>query len=169
MFNKKYNSGFTLVEMIIYVFILTIISAVIINMLLSFTSTYRTVVALRIAENSGIDSMERITRDIRAASSVDLSNSILSASPGRLALTTTSGGVSTTTRFYLNEGILKVDVNGVFVGPLTVSKAQVTSLVFRLLDSGVSQAVRVDMTVQATVGSTVKTKTYHATVILKGS
>ncbi len=158
------NSGFSLVETIIYVAILAIISVVMINMLLSFTQTYKTIVALRAAEHSAVGSMERITREIRSASGVDTGNSTLGTSPGVLTLTS----IATTTKFYASSGVLQMDVNGTFFGPLTLSNATVNNLVFRLLDNGVSQAVKIDLTITGTVGTVTKTKTYHSTIILRG-
>ncbi len=154
--------------MLVYVGILSLVSLIVINMLFSYTKTYQTLGALRVAENSGLDSMERMTRDIRGATSVDSSNSTLGTSPGVLTLTSTSGGVSTTTKFYVQSGILKVDINGTYSGPLTISNASTTSLTFRLLTNSVSNAVKIDMTVQAAVGSVVKAKNYHSTIILRG-
>lgn len=168
MLHKSKKQGFSLIEMVVYVSVLSVISVLLINMLISITSTYRTVVALRIAEHSGIDSMERMTRDIRGAISVDTANSILGTSPGVLTLVSTYSGVSTTTKFYVDSGVLKVDVNGTYLGPLTLADTSVTNLVFNLLDNGVSQAVKIDITISGTVGVINKSKTYHTTVVLKG-
>ncbi len=163
------NSGYTLVEMIIYAGILSLISLVVISMLLSFSGSYRNVTALRLAENSGVYSMERMSRDILFATSIDTLNSTLGTSPGVLTIVKTENTVSTTTRFYLDNGVLKVDVNGVYIGPLTSRGSQVTNLVFRTLDSGISDAVKIDLTVRGTSGNINKDKSYHTTVILRGS
>lgn len=161
--------GYSLIEMVIYVSLLTIIFVASINMLLSFSQSYRTLSALRVAEHSGVDSMERMTRDIRSATSVDSGNSTLGISPGVLTLTATSNGVSTTTKFYVQNGVLKVDVNGAYFGPLTLSSASTTSLIFRLISNGNSDAVRIDMTVLGTVGNITKSKNYHSTIVLQGN
>jgi type II secretory pathway pseudopilin PulG len=168
LINSK-KGGYSLIEMVIYVSLLSAIFLVATNMLLSFSKSYRTLTALGLAEHSAIDSMERITRDLRSATSVDVANSTLGTSPGVLTLVTTSAGVSTTTKFYVQNGVLKVDVNGVYFGPLTLTSASTTSLTFRLLSNTNSDAVKVDMTVQGTVGSVVKSKTYHSTIILHGN
>ena len=116
--NSK-NRGYLLIEMVIYVSLLTIIFIVAINMLLSFSQSYRTLSALRLAEHSAVDSLERISRDIRLASSVDSGNSTLGTSPGVLTLIATSNGVSTTTKFYVQNGVLKVDVPSEAIMKLT--------------------------------------------------
>ena len=161
---KSKNFGYSLVEMILYTAIVFAISTALISMLITFSSTYRTLGALRIAEHSGIDAMERMTRDIRAAKTVTQGSSTLGSSPGVLTIVSTA----TTTKFYIQGGILKVDVNGSYFGPLTLSSASVSNLVFTLLSSGISDAIKIDMTVSGTVGATTKTKNYRSTVILKG-
>ena len=163
------NGGYTLVEMIIYVSILSFISVIVVTMLLSFAGSYRNVSALRLAENSALYGMERMTRDIMFATSVDTGNSTLGTSPGVLTIVSTMGGVSTTTRFYVDNGILKVDINGTYLGPLTSLGSTVTNLVFRRLSSGVSEAVKSDLTIRGTSGNVSKDKTYHNTIILRGS
>jgi type II secretory pathway pseudopilin PulG len=163
-----HNKGYSLVEMVIYVSILSIISVVGMNSVLSFATSYRDTLALRVVDNSAIDSLERITRDIRSATSINSLNSTFGTSPGVLSLTTTSNGVSTTTRFYLDSGVLKVDVNGVYSGPLTPVGAEVTSLVFTKMDSDNSSLVKIDMNISGTVGPTIKSKTYHSSVVMKG-
>jgi prepilin-type N-terminal cleavage/methylation domain-containing protein len=166
--NKKLTRGFSLVEMIIYVSILAIISVVVVNTILSFTGSYRDLRALRALDHASIGAMERMTRDIRASSSVTTAQSTLGSSPGALTLVATSGGVSTTTKFYIQNGVLRVDVNSVYSGPLTLSSTTVTSLIFNTLTSTVSTGVKVDMTIQSTDGIATRTKTYHSTVILRG-
>jgi len=166
LINTK-TKGYSLVEMIIYVAILSVISFLVINTTLSFTRGYRDIVALRIVDHSGIDVMERITRDIRLSTQIDDTNSIFNTNPGVLSLIYTTGGVSTVTKFYLEGGIVKLDINGVYFGPLTLSSATVSSLVFTKLSGGISNAVKIDMTVSGTVGTVTKTKTYHSTVILR--
>ena len=165
---KKAKSGYTLVETIIYVGILSIVYFLIVSTLISFNSSYRNVVALRIVDNSAIDAMERMTRDIRLASIIDTGNSTLGTSPGVLTLIATSGGVSTTTKFYVQSGVLKVDVNGSYYGPLTLASATVTSLTFRRLSTTTSEAVKIDMIISGVTGPVTKTKSYHSTIILRG-
>src|SRR3989344_843824 len=165
---SKLVCGYTLIEMIIYVSVLAIITIVIANTMISFSKSYHDLSALHIVDRSGVDAMERITRDIRAAISIDSANSTFGSSPGVLTLVTTSNSVSTTTKFYIQNNLLKVDINSLYHGQLTISNASVSSLVFNKIDSGTSKAVKVDMTVSATVGNVTKTKTYHSTIILKG-
>lgn len=164
----KDKSGYSLVELVIYISLLSIMIVIVVNTIISFTRSYHNLGALRAVEHSANDAMERISRDIRSASTVDAANSTLGSSPGVLTLIATAGGFSTTTKFYIQNNILKMDINGVYYGPLSLTSATVSNLVFRDLSSAVSYAVKIDMTIQATVGQVTKTKTYHSTVILRG-
>lgn len=168
MKKNSQKNGYTLVEIVIYLAILSVFFIIIVNSILSFTKPYREILALRVIERSGLDVMERVTRDIRSASSVDTANSILGTSPGVLVLNSLHNSV-TSTKFYIDSGVLKVDVNGVYQGPLTTGGVSITNLVFYHLSNSVSSAVKIDMTLQITVGSTTKIKKYYSTVILKGN
>lgn len=162
---SRSQSGFSLVEMLIYVTILTIVILSLINIVSSFSRSYQQLGALRSAENTGLETLERMERDIHAASSIDTSNSTFNTSPGVLTVTTSA----TTTKFYVTNGEMRIDVNGSFIGPLSMSSAKVTSLIFKNLTTSKSQAVKIDMTVDGTVGSVTRTKKFHTTIILKNS
>lgn len=161
------KKGYTLVEMVIYVALMSIISLLIVNTVLSFTKSYRNVSTLRAVESSALDTLERLSRDVRNATSINDGSSTFGSNPGVLTLIQTSATVSTTTRYYVENGVMKVDVNGVYVGPLTTRGTTVQSIVFRKLDNGVSTGVKIDMTVSATSGTITRTKSYHTTILLK--
>ena len=168
MFKIKTKSGHSLVEMLIYVGILSIVSILVVSTLLSFTKSYRDLGALRIVEHSGINSMERMIRDITNTTVVDVANSSFDTNPGVLTIIATANSVSTTTKFYVENNILKVNVNGIYSGPLSLSNASISNLVFKQLDSGISKAIKIDMTIQGVVGGIIKTRSFHSTVILTG-
>jgi type II secretory pathway component PulJ len=166
---KFYNKGFSLVEMLVYISVLTIIFVVIVETLLSFTSSYHRLAALRSLDHTATDSLERVTRDIRNATSIDAVNSVFGGTAGALSVVATQNSISTTTKFYLASQALDVNVNGTLVGPLTNTNVAVTALTFTSLTSTNSTAVKVDMTLAATDGPLTVSKIYHSTIILKGS
>lgn len=164
---SKDISGYSLVEMVIYLAILSVVSLIVINTILSFSQSYGNLRALRLLDHSASSALERMTRDIRSATSVDTANSALGVSPGVLTLLTSAS--ATTTKFYVLNNILQVDVNNASSGPLTVSKSSITNLTFTKLSNGTTTAVKIDMTVSATDGTVSKSKNYHSTVVvLKG-
>jgi hypothetical protein len=161
------SGGYSLVETIFYTAILSLFFVLIVNAIISFTRPYREILALRYLEQSALDSVERMTRDIREATAVDTTYSIFGTNPGVLIFTTTSGGTSTTTRYYLDTGVLKQDINSVYFGPLSSNKTSVSNLVFRHLTNSVSSAIKIEMTLETTIGSITKSKNYYSTVVLK--
>jgi prepilin-type N-terminal cleavage/methylation domain-containing protein len=159
IFNKR---GFSLFEMLIYISILSIIFLVVVNTTLSFTSSYRTLSALRSADHAAIDSFELMTRDIRSATTIG------SITSGSVYITATENGNSTTTQFYLSNGAVQMNVNGAYYGPLSASNANVTSLTFTQMSTTSASAIKIDMTVQGISGSVTETKNFHSTVVLRG-
>jgi prepilin-type N-terminal cleavage/methylation domain-containing protein len=163
------NRGFSLIEMLVYLSVLAIILIVIINIVLSYTTSYRTLSVNRIIEHSAMNAMERMTRDIRAANSIDSANSTFGTNPGVLTIISTHSGFSTTTKFYVSSNKLNIDVNSSFLGPLTASNVVVSNLTFTLLTGSTTNAIKIDMTVDASNGTVSKSRTYHSTIVLKES
>jgi Tfp pilus assembly protein PilW len=164
------RAGFSLVEMLIYISILAVVLILLVQVVLSFSSNYRELSTLRLVERSATESLERMTRDIRNATTVTIAESTLDAHPGVLTIVATQGTNSTTTKFYTDaSGKVKVDVNGSYIGPLTTSKVTVTDLKFRLLTTTVSKAVKIEITLRGVYGTITQTRSYNATVVLKGS
>jgi len=163
------KKGYSLLEMLIYISILTVIFILIVNTTISFTRSYRDLFVLRAIEHSAITSLERMTRDIRNSTSLDTVQSAFGTTPGTLVINQTIIGTTTVAKFYVQSGVLKVDVGGAYVGPLTLSNVVVTNLTFTQLLSGNSSAVKIDLTLQGTSGQVVKSKKFHSTIILKGS
>jgi Tfp pilus assembly protein PilW len=167
IFNKR--KGFSLIEMLIYIAILILVLIVLIQVMMSFSTNYKKVSTLRLIDRSATETLERITRDIRNASSVTLASSVLGAHPGELTIVASQSSVSTTTRFYIGSGTVRVDVNGTYIGPLSTDTVTVDNLVFKVLTTSASTAVKIDMTLSASYNGVSESKDYSSTIILKGS
>jgi Tfp pilus assembly protein PilW len=167
------TGGFTLVETIFYLTFLLILLAVVIMLVLSLARTYQTIQSTKNLESSAVFSMERMTREIRNATSVDTLHSVLATSTaGVLALNTTDdSGNPQTVKFYLapSTGALSVDSKGIYVGPLTLSGVTVNELEFQLSTSTNSQAVKIDLGLTSVVGSASTTTNFYSTIVLRGS
>ena len=160
--------GFTLIEMLVYIAILSIATAIALSSVIAFSDSFINFKISRNITTAALTSMERMTRDIRSANSIDTGSSTFDAHPGRLTFLT--GEVSTTVvEFYIDNGVLKVKEDGVEIGALTRSEIVVTNLVFRQLDSGISKAVRIEITLESTVGSSVKSNKFYSTVLIRNS
>ena len=162
--------GFTLIEMIIYISVLTVILVLIVSFIISFGRAYNVLRTTIRINNSAIVSFERVIREIRQANDVDTAASTLGTHPGRLVLTTTdASSAPITLEFYINSSELMLRQDGVDVGSLTRSDVTVTNLVFRLSDNGTSKAVKIEMTLESIVASTTKIKNFYGSAVLRGS
>ena len=65
------NSGYTLVEIIVYAALLVVLLGAIVNSMVLLTSSYKSIKAGRNTENAALSAMDQMTRDIRSSSSVN--------------------------------------------------------------------------------------------------
>ncbi|HJN62668.1 MAG TPA: type II secretion system protein [Candidatus Paceibacterota bacterium] len=170
MINFSRNKGFTLIEMIVYVAILSIVFVLIINTLLIITRSYKSIKLTNDINNSASISLERIIREVRAAESVNTSSSILGSNPGKLVLNTTNNlGAPLVLDFYVENNSLKLNKNAVLSGVLTKDNVEVTGLIFRHITSSSSQAVKIELTLTGTERNTTKIDSFYSTAVLRGS
>ena len=172
---KKKNKGFSIVEIIIYASLMAGLVGVIaytINILFIANLTVR---ATRRVENSSIIATDRMVREIRAASSIDMSNSALhntnTTIDGTLSLVIPTSSGTRSVRFYRDNEKIMVEENGIEVGPLTFSNVRVTSLQFYLAttSANVSQAVSFWFTLVGPTSTPAVSEKFYGTVVLRGS
>lgn len=159
------TKGFSLLEMLVYVTILSITAVVVVNTLLVLANSYGTLRVSQRINSSAMAALERMSRDIRSGESVDTLNSTFDVHPGRLTL---QAG-ATTTEFYLDGDVLKVRENGVDVGSLTTKDTTVSSLIFRYVFIGASKAIRVELTLTDSRKEISKTENFYSFVVLRGT
>ena len=157
------KSGFSLIESLIYMAILSAMVVVVVNVLLITAKSYGNLKTSRNINNSIITSLERMTRDIKSADDIMVVDSVFDTHPGKLTLQSDT----TTTEFYLSGGILRVKEDTVDTGPLTQQESSIDNLVFRLLDNGTSKAIIIEMTMSIVYKSVTKTKKFYTTVVLR--
>ncbi|MDA1334402.1 MAG: type II secretion system protein [bacterium] len=167
-YNKK---GFTIVEMLIYVAILSMITVLLVVTIIQFSDVFGRARFDRKVALTAQTAMERIIRELRLAQNVG--GSFTSGNP---SITFNTIGkfndeikisVSPRTISWSGGPIL---LDGVALTPNDVT---VTNLSFYLIDSENSftgsQMVRVSMTVQAGQGSYQITRTYDSAALLRES
>ncbi len=149
MMNKrlKKESGFTLIESILYLSLFVLLSTVLIDSLIVMSKTYNDI---RVS-NDLLDSMsvpiERISREIRGAASINLSGSTFGVNPSTLSLNV---GTSTTESFSLLSGAIRFVDTGGEINNLTSDKVSVDSLVFRNITTTLGHAVKIEITLHST-------------------
>jgi len=173
-FQKKnrefWRKGTSIVEMIIYIFILTLILFVIITIISSISSSQRRFASTKAIEMSSMYSLERIVREIRNASSTNPFQSNFGTHPGVLTLNSIDNvGNPRTVSFSLQDGAIHVYENGVDAGPITEKTVIVHNLVFRSIDTANSQGIKIDITLQSGADKAFREEVFSATAALRGS
>lgn len=165
-FNKKNNSGFTLVEMIIYLALMTIITITMVQSLVVVLKSNRDSFADLNLRNSGYSAMEGILREIYSSDSITTTTNVLQMNQGTTIVKfATSSSASASTTLYLYQGV----GTPVSVGPLTSKGVNVKNLIFTKINTGNSLAVRIQMKLETTVNGITKSAWFYSTGILRGS
>lgn len=162
--------GFSLVEMLLYIALLSLSLLVVLQTLIMMVRAYGNLRATQHIEKDAGFGMERIVREVRDASDITDGESVFDTYPGELFLvTSTVGGTSRTVEFYLENGRLMLKEDGVVSGALTGTKSTVTNLVFRKIATIRSKGVKIEMTVESGSGRTEKSQDFFSTAVLRDS
>ena len=167
---KKTVKGFSLVEMIIYACVLSVLTIVTINAVFSSVRSFAEFRVDRDLNSSATSLMERITREIRSAYAIDAGQSSFDINPGRLTiLNKNAGGTDTAVEFYVENSLLKTKENGVATGSLISSSTAITNFTVRSLLNSNSNAIKVEIGLTATRAGISKSGNYYSTILLRGS
>ena len=160
--------GFSLVEMIVYIAILSVVVSAVVLTALSLMNTFTYLRATQDVAETGAVALERMTREIRFANSINLGASTFSASPGTLSLSTTDdAGNPDTVGFTLSGGRILVTHAGV-TAPLSRSTVTISNLTFTHAIGAHGDAVGIYITAQTTVRGTTISKDFRTFVHLDG-
>lgn len=168
MKNTRKN-GYSLMEMLIYLAIFTMLSILVINSLITVMTSFSTTRTNRDLLESGSTAIERISREIRQAKTVDTTNSTLGSSPGVLQLNSTDGsGNALLVKFMVSSGALNMYTGGTLKDNLLGQNITVNNLVFRRISTTNGEAVKIELTLQDNSSKTTKTANFYDTIILRG-
>lgn len=162
---SRLNQGFTLVEVIVYIVVFTIVSVGSVAVLFSLQEMVYEHRTNQVMTRNAANVFERMLFDIRGAESVNVGASTLGSDPGSLMLV----DGATTTEYTLSGGALLVAVNGGTANPITGDRVTVTNLQFDHYDNTVSEAVRVSITFQADWGTVSTTRSFTNSSVLLSS
>ena len=117
---------------------------------------------------SGFVSMERITREIREAQGVNMTDSILSTNPGILKLNSLDQlGNPRIIEFYVDNLILKLKENNILAGSLIGENVEKTNLIFELITTNQGEAIKTEMFLRSKKENN-QIKNFYNTTILRG-
>lgn len=166
---KHKNKGYSLIEMIVYLAIFTSVSVLVINSFITVLGSFSATRTNRDLLESGAVVIERITREIRQAESIDTINSVFNSSPGALQLNSIdSGGSQMTIKFSVTNGAINLYEGGTLVGNLLGQNITATSLVFRRITTTNGEGVKIELTLQDNISKNLQTANFYNTIILRG-
>lgn len=164
------NKGLTLLEMVVYVGILGMVSVFVINtVLITSTAFAKSRVKRNLNAQAG-EAVERVLREIKLASSINVGASVLASNPGRLVLNTVVSQSDSTpiTREFFISGSNLIMREGATDFQLT-SNIDVTSIIFRRIVTVNSEAARAEIMVTDGFNKTESSANYYGTAILRRS
>ena len=167
---KIKKNGYSLVEIIVYLAIFTTLSVLVINSFVIVLCAFNTTRSNRNLLESGSLAMERISREIRQASSVDIANSVMGSNPGVLQLNSTNSvGTAMIVKFVVGNGALNIYKDGVLVGNLLGQNILVDNLIFRRITTINGEAVKIELTLEDSGSKISRLENFYDTIILRGA
>ena len=164
------SGGYTLVETVVYVGLVAVVLLAIVGTSYSISTSHKRAREYLDINSAAISAFSRFSRDIRRANTIDLPDSTLGASSGRLTLMMRKqDGSYDRTTFYLNADQVKVNQNGVYEGDVTQANMTVSNLTFRRFLIGTTTAMRIEMTIAPSASSTVPALNFYGTYVMRGS
>ncbi|MBU3969028.1 hypothetical protein KJ991_02325 [Patescibacteria group bacterium] len=165
LFNRA-GKGISLIEVLIYMAITTMVLVFVINMMMFTTKTFNGFKISRDIKNSATISMGRMINEIRKAKSVDQTLSLFDNPNGKLALNMINGDKTT---LFLDSGILKIENNGTIEGSLSLTDTFINSLVFKVINNTKGQAVKIEINIKDKENGFTKSENFYMTTVLQGS
>ena len=148
------TKGFTLVEMVVYVAIVAVVLLVVVNMVLVIARSSKEFRVSRNIQNAAITAIERISRDIQGSLYLDVKDNT---------------GTDKTIEYILSNGQINLEEDGINLGPITPNNVEVTSLVFYVGSTGLSQMIRAEIGITSSIGTVSKSENFYITAVARGS
>ncbi|MEI6316107.1 MAG: hypothetical protein WCO65_00045 [bacterium] len=163
---NKTQAGFSLVESIIYLALFVMLSTLLIDCMIVMSKSYVETRANRDLLDSMNIPLERMTRDIRGASTVVFdSSTVFGTNPGSLKIRNSDG---TTETFAISGGAISfVDTDGTS-NNITSNQVVVDSLIFRNISTSAGSAVKIEMTLHSLRSASHRSISLSDTVVLRG-
>jgi type II secretory pathway pseudopilin PulG len=158
-----YKRGYTLIEALIYIALLIGIAVILVQTLIFLSSEFRDAKKLRIIHVSAENALERIVRELRFADDISIVSSVFDTHPGTLVLSSIDPATETPqtitisssgTQITLQKGSGSVDA-------LTPATVDVENIVYRLITTPLSKAVKVELRIDG--------KNFYTTALLRRS
>lgn len=158
------KKGFTLIEILVYASLLVLLIVLMANAVASLSHIIVEAKTERALRSSAEAALERITREIRFAESVNIGASVFNAHPGTLILTSIDPFTETpqTITISFTGSQITIQKNADASEFLTSDNTTTSNLVFRhILNGSASESVRTELTIDG--------KNFYTTTVLRRS
>lgn len=160
------SKGYSFIELIVYISVFVLISIVVTQSLLYSMKTYSVARSYRALQRNADTALDRITREVRNASSITTGSSTFGSSPGTLSF---SGTDSTNTPYSGSLSVLNGNISLVLNGntyDLTSNEVSISDITFWSITTNTSDAVKIKITL-STTRAPIITKSFYTTVVLR--
>ncbi|MES2985928.1 MAG: hypothetical protein V4686_02270 [Patescibacteria group bacterium] len=164
-----FKKGLTILEIVIYLSMLSVLCVVVISSLMSLFKSYSVIKLHQNIETSAIQVLDKMTRDIRDSGEVVLGQSSFGVPQGSVAVNVVTNSVTDTYRYYSENNIIKLSKNDVYLGNLTQNGVYVNSFLAYYINGTSTQAIKIELNLQATprYGTSTINKYFYTTVQLR--
>jgi prepilin-type N-terminal cleavage/methylation domain-containing protein len=164
---KEIPKGFTLIELMVYIFIIGLISVGMVTYSIDLTtSSQKGRIKIEVHQSARF-AMDRVLQEIRAAESINVGSSTFGSSPGVLSLDVVNV-IDDPTIFDVSGGVLRVKQGAAAADELTSSDFEVTNLIFEnRSNSGRTSNVKIEFTLAHP--NPTNSEIFDASITVKGS
>ncbi len=168
MNKPKFNQGFSLVELLVYIASMTVVLLALAYVLSSTFGVYAAMASSSRADRAAGTLMQVLATEMRSGATIDQANSVFNSAQGQLTIDAFDGVNETEKVFSLASGrvVFSADGADTFMTPEDI---QVSKFLFTQLVTPISYAVRYEMDLTFVVDGEAVTKTYPGLVVLRSS
>ena len=166
MKKNNFSKGYSLIELVIYISLFAVISVVVIQALLYSMKTYSSARAYRTIQRNSETFLNRLTNEVRQASSISATGNTFGSSPGVLSLRGLDNVGSPYTATVSVSGSIPQIAIGSNTTNLSSSEVAISELIFWKITTANSNAVKIKSTFTTTRAPFI-TKSFYTTVVLR--
>lgn len=160
------NRGFSLIEVLVYISILTLVLSIIIGSLITMAQIQERVIAGKAVDRSAVVALDRLLREVRLSDSIDIANSVFDVSESVLSVERED--VSGLLKFYVLNDVFYLEKEGETY-QLINKKVVVEDFFVNRVSSGESEAVRINLVLSYPYSDGSVEQSFYVTAILRGS
>ncbi len=163
LFKNIKKRGFSLVEMIVYLAIMTIITITLVQSFIVVLKSNKNSFIDSVVRNSGYSIMENIIREVRESKDINTCSSNL------LSLTQKDNNI---VNFSISDGVMilseGIDTQ-INKGALNSFDIKITNFNCNIINTTKSKALKIKVDLSTQINNQEKTESFYSTIILRGS